>query len=56
VTTALTGIISKPMPLPTRTNLEVIFHRIQVDDGVTQHGWLQNCPTRSQKMTWENVF
>ncbi len=58
VTTAIAAAALEPAPLPTKDNLEVIFHRdYRVDDGrLNNNGWMQELPDPITKMTWENVF
>jgi MoCo/4Fe-4S cofactor protein with predicted Tat translocation signal len=47
----------KALPAPTRTELEVVFHRdYSVDDGrFNNNGWLQETPDPISKLTWENA-
>jgi MoCo/4Fe-4S cofactor protein with predicted Tat translocation signal len=46
-----------PSALPTKDNLEVVFHRdYKMDDGrFNNNGWMQELPDPITKLTWENV-
>ncbi|MBI3849762.1 MAG: TAT-variant-translocated molybdopterin oxidoreductase [Verrucomicrobia bacterium] len=49
---------TKPVALPSKDSLEIVFHRdAKVDDGrYNNNGWLQELPDPITKMTWENVI
>ena len=58
VTAAIAAAEFKTVALPTKDNLEVVFHRdYKMDDGrFNNNGWMQELPDPITKATWENVI
>ncbi|MDB6124999.1 MAG: Fe-S-cluster-containing hydrogenase component 1-like protein, partial [Pedosphaera sp.] len=58
VSKAIADAALTPAALPTKDNLEVVFHRdYKADDGrFNNNGWMQELPDPITKLTWENVI